>query len=158
MTRYSKIAGLAILAVLISAPLASAQRHGGFRGGHGEFRGGFRGGFGYGGGYYGGWYGPGWGWYGPGWGWGWYGPGWYGPYGYAYGYDQHSDSGKVKIDTKAKDTEVFVDGGYAGTVKQLKTFRLKAGEHDIELRHPTGESFYQQHINVIEGKTIHIKP
>ena len=107
----------------------------------------YRGGFGYG------WYGPGWGWYGPGWGWG-----WYGPYGYGYGYDYQPNSGKVKIDTKAKDTEVFVDGGYAGTVKQLKTFRLKAGAHDIELRHPNGESFYQQHLNVIAGETIDIKP
>jgi hypothetical protein len=67
-------------------------------------------------------------------------------------------AGKVKIDTKAKDTEVFVDGGYAGTVKDLKTFWLKTGTHDIELRHPNGQSFYQQHLDVIGGKTIDIKP
>jgi len=153
MTRYLKVAALALLALLISAPLASARPGGGFGGGFrgGGFGGGFRGGFGY----YGGWYGPGWGWYGPGWGWGWYGPVWYAPYGYEPG---AGVAGKVKIDTKAKDTQVYVDGGYAGTVGQLKTFWLKAGTHDIELRHPDGQSFYQQHLEVIGGKKIEIKP
>ena len=67
-------------------------------------------------------------------------------------------AGKVKVDTKAKDAEVYVDGGYAGRVKDLGTFPLKAGAHDIELRDPNGQSFYQQHIDVIAGKTINIKP
>ena len=67
-------------------------------------------------------------------------------------------AGKVKIDTKEKDTQVFVDGGYAGTVKQLGTFRLKAGTHDIELRHPNGQSFYKEHIDVLQGNTTDIKP
>ena len=80
--------------------------------------------------------------------------GWYEPYGYV----SSETAGKVKIDTKAKDAEVYVDGGYAGRVKQLGTFQLKAGEHDIELRDPNGQSFYQEHINVIVGKTIELKP
>ena len=110
------------------------------------FRGGFYGrGFAYGPSFY---WGPGW--YGP----GYYGLGWYEPYGYV----PRATAGKVKVDTKAKDAEVYVDGGYAGRVKDLGTFPLKAGAHDIELRDPNGQSFYQQHIDVIAGKTINIKP
>jgi hypothetical protein len=143
MTRQLKIAGLALGAMLVFAPLASAQRGFGFRGG---------------------WYGPGIGFYGPGW-YGpgyWYGAGWYGygPYGYGYGpYADvpHQVSGKIKIDVKAKDSKVYVDGGYAGTVKELGTFRLRAGAHDIELRHPDDTSFFTQHVNVIGGSTTDIK-
>jgi hypothetical protein len=141
MTRYFKVAGLALLALLTFAPFASAQRA------RFAFRGYFGPGF-YGPSFYGGWYGPGW--YGP----GSYGLGWYEPYGYV----PANAAGKVKIETKAKDAEVYVDGGYAGTVKQLGTFPLKAGAHDVELRDPHGQSFYQQQIDVIAGKTVDIRP
>jgi len=144
MSRYWKVAGAVALAAALFVPMASARPPAfAFRGG---FRGGFYGrGFVYGPSFY---YGPGW--YGP----GFYGLGWYEPYGYV-----PSDvAGKVKIDTKAKDAEVYVDGGYAGRVKDLGTFPLKAGEHDVELRDPNGQSFYQEHIDVIAGKTINIKP
>jgi len=104
-----------------------------------------------GGGFYGpGFYGPGW------WGPGFYGPAWYGPYG-AY-YAPGSDTGKLKFDTKAKDAMVYVDGGYAGTVGNLKSFSLKAGQHDVELRDPSGHSYYQEHVNVVPGKTLTLNP
>src|SRR5580704_15129027 len=145
MNRFYKLSTLALFALLIFAPLASA-RPPGF---------GFGARFGPGPVYFGpslyygaGWYGPGW--YGP----GSYGLGWYEPYGFVPG----TAAGKVKIDTKAKDSQVYVDGGFAGTVKQLGTFPLKAGTHDIDLRQPNGQSFYQQHIDVIAGKTIKITP
>jgi hypothetical protein len=131
MIRYLKFATFALFALLLLAPFASARPPG--FGGH------------VGGAVF---IGPGF--YGP----GWYGLGWYEPYGYI----PANAAGKVKIDTKAKDAEVYVDGGFAGTVKQLGTFPLKAGAHDVELRHPNGESFYQQHVEVIAGKTIHVKP
>src|SRR5579862_7352034 len=137
IARYFNVAGLALLAVLTFGTMASAQRFG-FRGGFGGPRVGI------------GFYGPGYGWYGPGWyGWGGYGLGWYEPYGYVPG----NAAGHVKVDTKAKESQIYVDGGYAGTVKQLGTFPLKAGAHDIELRHPDGTSFFQDHITVIRGKT-----
>src|ERR1019366_3406295 len=145
LTRYFNIAGIALLAVLTFGTVAFAQRFGGgigFRGGFGGPRVGFV-------------YGPGYGWYGPGWyGWGGYGLGWYEPYGYV----PSSNAGKVKFETKAKESQVYVDGGYAGTVKQLGTFPLKAGTHDIELRHPDGQSFFQDRVNVIPGKTAEINP
>jgi hypothetical protein len=150
LTRYFHISGIALLAVLTFGTVASARPpqvafHGGFRGGFHRGFAGPRVGF---------VYGPGYGWYGPGYGWGGYGLGLYEPYGYVPG----SDAGKVKFDTKAKESQVYVDGGYAGTVKQLGTFPLKAGAHDIELRHPDGQSFFQDHITVIAGKTAEVNP
>src|SRR5277367_5512720 len=107
MSRLLKMSAIALLALFIIVPAASAQR------------GGFRGGF-YGRGYYGG------GWYGPGWGLGWYGPYWGYPYGYGYdgyGYGYYGSaprSGDVKIVNAGKDAMVYVDGGYAGKVADLK--------------------------------------
>ena len=66
--------------------------------------------------------------------------------------------GSVKFDTKAKDAAVYVDGGYAGTVGQLKTFHLKPGSHQLELRAPDGHSFYQEQVTVIAGKTLTLHP
>jgi hypothetical protein len=88
-----------------------------------------------------------------------YGPGWYGPaYVGPYGYERIPAAGSVKIETKMKDASVYVDGGLAGTVGQLKTFHLRAGAHDIELRTHEGNTFYQEHIEVVPGKTLKITP
>ena len=62
--------------------------------------------------------------------------------------------GKVKFDTKMKDAGVFVDGAYAGTVRQLGTFPLRPGDHDVELRNPAGQTIFQEHIDVLAGKTL----
>lgn len=150
LKKTAGVAALSILALVLFAPHASAQR-GGFGGGH--FGGGFYGGGFYGPGFYSG-FGPGWGWYGPGYGYGYDGLGWYEPYGYVAA----NAAGRVKIDTKAKDSLVYVDGGFAGTVKQLGTFPLKAGTHDVDLRLRNGQSFYKQTVDVIAGKTVDIKP
>jgi hypothetical protein len=138
MSRFAKLILAGVLAVGVIAPVASAQ--------HVAFRGGFRGGF----------YGPSF--YGPGW-YGWYGPGpYWGPYGYAYGYRPSPPTGSIKFETKMKDASVYVDGGLAGTVDQLKTFKLHPGTHDLELRTPDGHPFYQEKVNVIAGKTLKITP
>lgn len=87
-----------------------------------------------------------------------YGPGfgWYGPAGYAYA--SGPNMGSVKFETHAKSAGVFVDGGYAGTVGELKTFHLRAGSHDIELRAPDGQTFFQARITVVAGKTLKLTP
>jgi hypothetical protein len=90
--------------------------------------------------------------YGP----GWYGGGWYGAG--AYGYASGQRFGSVKFDTRAKSAGVYVDGGYAGTVGELKTFHLRPGSHDIELRTPDGQTFFQERINVVAGKTLKLTP
>jgi ABC-type glycerol-3-phosphate transport system substrate-binding protein len=129
MSRYLKFSLVALLALVCIVPVASARPGVVFRG----------------------YYGPGW--YGPAW-YGWYGPGWYAP----YGYERGPVTGGVKFDTKMKDASVYVDDGYAGTVRQLKTFQLKPGAHDVELRDNNGNSFYQEHIEVVAGKTLKLIP
>lgn len=129
MSRVTKLLMTGTLALAAIAPVASAQHVFVVRGGF---------------------YGPAF--YGPGW-YGWYGPGW-APYGYGYA----PNAGSVKIDTKLKETAVYVDGGYAGTVGQLKTFHLRAGEHNIDLRGPDGQSFYQEKVTVLAGKTLTVHP
>ena len=126
MLRILKASAIALLALLMFAPMASAQR------GHIIIRGGF------------GFYGPGF--YGPYWG------GYWGPYGYYGG----PATGEIKIDTPAKDALVYVDGGYAGLSGKLRHFNLTAGTHDIELRDPSGKAFYQERVQVIRGKTIDV--
>lgn len=152
MSRFLKMFAIALLALFIIVPAASAQR-GGF-GGHGGFGG--RGGFYGGGGYYGGGWGLGW--YGPSWGWDGYYPYWGYPYGYGYGYGYSSTPryGDVKFTDVGKDAMVYVDGGYAGKVGDLKKFRLPVGNHNIELRDPSGDVFQQQKIDVIPGRTLKI--
>ena len=91
------------------------------------------------------------GFYGP----GYWGPAYYGWYGPAYAAPYAVPNvGKVKFDTKMKDAGVFVDGGYAGTVRQLGTFPLRPGAHDIEFRNPGGQTIFQEHVDVLAGKTI----
>jgi hypothetical protein len=96
------------------------------------------------------------GYFGPAYYWGpsWYGPYWAGP----YGYERGPVTGGVKFETKMKDASVYVDGGYAGTVGKLKTFQLRPGSHDVELRDHEGHSFYQERIEVIAGKTLKLSP
>ncbi len=132
MTRYWKQSLIVLLALAIFVPIASASPRIFFSGGF------------YGPAYYGPTY------YGP----AYYGPGWVRPYAVVPG----PASGKIKIETKFKDANVYVDGGFAGTVGQLKTFPLHVGSHDIELRDRDGRSFYQERVEVVGGKTTKLVP
>lgn len=67
-------------------------------------------------------------------------------------------TGKVKFETPLKDAVVYVDGGYAGTVDQARTLKLRPGEHDIEIRGRDGYTFYEDSVDVVAGKTIKITP
>lgn len=96
----------------------------------------------------GGYYGVGPGWYAPYW-----GPYW-GPYGYAYGFP---NSGEVKLDTKVKDAQVFINGAYAGTTKDNKTMHLRPGSYNIEIRE-NGTTPFSQQVYVASGKTLHLHP
>src|ERR1700680_4961882 len=106
MSRYLKLSIIALLALVCIVPVASAHPR--------VFVGGY-----FGPAYYGpAWYGPGW------------GPGWYAPYA-PYGYVSAPATGSVKFETKMKDAAVYVDGSYAGTVGELKTFHLRPGDHKL---------------------------
>jgi hypothetical protein len=79
-----------------------------------------------------------------------WGPGYYAPYAYDY-------TGAVKIDSKVTTAEVFVNGAYAGTVKDNKTMHLRQGSYKIEIRN-AGETTFSENVYVTAGKTIHITP
>jgi hypothetical protein len=90
-------------------------------------------------------YGPGF--YGPGWGWGYYPP----------AYVVGPATGQVKIDTKAKNDSIYVDGGYIGTTHDMKKFSLRPGKYDIEVKGPAGNSLLHESVQVIVGKTVDLK-
>ncbi len=106
-----------------------------------------------------------WGGYGFGYGPAFYGPA-FGPWGY-YGYDPffygaypmitHPNAGQVKLDTKVKDAEVFIDGSLAGMVGDLKSLWLYQGSYNLEVRSPGREPFTAR-IFVVNGKTVHVHP
>lgn len=88
---------------------------------------------------------------------GWYAPYW-GPYwGPTYGYYVPPDSGDVKIDTKIKDAQVFINGAYAGTTHDNKTMHLRPGNYNIEIKEG-GRTQYAERIYVVRGKTLHLHP
>jgi len=96
--------------------------------------------------YYGGFYGGGF--YRPFW-----GPYW-GPY---YGGYSYPNSGEIKLDTKVKDAQVFINGAYAGTTHENKTMHLRQGSYNIEIREG-GQTHFNQKVYVANGKTLHLHP
>jgi len=94
-------------------------------------------------GVYPGWYAPFWGPY--------WGPAYMGPY-YVY-----PNSGVVKLDTKVKDAQVFINGSFAGTTQANKTMRLRPGSYNLEIKEGGKTSFAEQ-IYVVAGKTLHLHP
>ena len=85
-----------------------------------------------------------------------YGPYFDGPYGYAP-YAAVPNAGQVKLDTKVKDAQVFVDGSYAGTAGKLKTMWMRPGSYTFEIKAP-GLARYAEKIYVIAGKKITLNP
>ncbi|MEP7354381.1 MAG: PEGA domain-containing protein [Acidobacteriota bacterium] len=85
------------------------------------------------------------------------GPGWgypYGGYGAVYGGQR---TGQLKFDTPNKDAQVFINGAYAGTVRELKTTHLRPGTYDIQVQRPGAPNFAQR-IYIVAGKTLHVRP
>ncbi len=85
------------------------------------------------------------------------GPYWgsyWGPY---YGYGYYPNSGEVKLDTKVKDAQVFINGAYAGTTHENKTMHLRPGSYNIEIRE-NGQVPFSQKVYVAAGKTLHLHP
>ena len=95
------------------------------------------------------------GWYRPAY--GWYAPYWGPAYPYYWGPYAAPNAGQVKLDTKVKDAEVLINGRYAGTVHELKTMTLRAGDYSIDVRAPGRVPFHED-IHVVAGKTIKLHP
>jgi len=89
-----------------------------------------------------------------------YGPGWYSPFWGSYwgpGPYAFPNAGEVKLDTKVKDAQVFINGAYAGTTKQNKTMHLRPSAYNIEIREG-GQTPFAQQVYVVAGKTVHLQP
>lgn len=92
----------------------------------------------------------------------------YGPY-WAYGYPPyatttvsiaptvHAHQGQIKIDTKEQDDPVFIDGAYAGTVKDVSSEWLPEGPTNLEIRMANGQKL-QERVYVSAGKRVHVNP
>jgi hypothetical protein len=92
------------------------------------------------------------------------GPGWYAPYWgpywgpYAYwGSPYYPNAGVVKLDTKVKDAQVFINGSYAGTTHENKSMHLRPGSYKLEIREG-GHTQYAETVYVVAGKTLHLHP
>ncbi len=84
---------------------------------------------------------------GPYWG-GYGGPRYYYPYGYA---------GEVKLHTKVKNAEVFLNGAFAGDTHHNKTMHLRPGTYNLEIRE-LGVTKFSQQVYVAAGKTLDLYP
>jgi hypothetical protein len=67
------------------------------------------------------------------------------------------NAGEVKLDTKIKDADVFIDGSLAGATGHLKTMQLRAGSYDLQIRAP-GRVPFEQKIYVVAGKVLTLHP
>ena len=92
-----------------------------------------------------------------------YAGGWYSPYEGSYwgpawgGYYARPNSGEVKLDTKVKDAQVFINGAYAGTTHDNRTMYLRPGSYSLEIRE-AGRTQYAEKVYVVAGKTLHLHP
>src|ERR1035438_1508446 len=72
-----------------------------------------------------------------------WGPYWGSYYAPAYGYYYAPNSGEVKLDTKVKDAQVFINGAFAGLTKDNKTMHLRPGNYNIEIKE-AGQTQYAE--------------
>ena len=89
-----------------------------------------------------------------------YGGGFYRPYWGPYWgptYYGYSNSGEVKLDTKVKDAQVFINGAYAGTTKENKSMHLRPGTYNVEIRE-AGRTQFAEKVYVVAGKTLKLHP
>lgn len=87
---------------------------------------------------------------------GWYAPFW-GPYWGPYAYGYYPISGEVKLDTKVKDAQVFLNGAYAGTTHENRTMHLRPGNYNIEIRE-NGQTAFTEKVYVTVGQKVHLHP
>jgi len=79
------------------------------------------------------------------------------PYFYGGYYYGRPNTGEVKVDTKVKDAQVFIDGAYAGTTHENKSMYLRPGSYNIEIRE-AGRTQFTERVYVVAGKTLHLHP
>ena len=65
------------------------------------------------------------------------------------------DKGRVSLQSRYKDADVYLDSAYAGTTATLKKFWLAPGVYELEVR-PKDQTPVKKRIYVLTGKTLKI--
>jgi hypothetical protein len=73
------------------------------------------------------------------------------------GFNRGEGMGEVKLDTEAKNASVYIDGAYAGPVKDRRNIWLRPGTYELQVRE-TDKKVYAQRIYVLSGKTLRVRP
>jgi hypothetical protein len=101
----------------------------------------------FGGRYWGSWYDP------------WYGSPWfYPPYfhpAFLGGFARGPAMGEIKLQSEERDAEVFLDGAYAGTVRERRSMWLEPGAYNLEVR-AANRRPYARRVYVLSGRTLRI--
>jgi hypothetical protein len=79
----------------------------------------------------------------------WYHPGWY------IGFSYHEGMGEVKLRSNPEDADVFLDDGFAGKSKDLKTLWLEPGAYNLRVE-AANHAPFSLRIYVLGGKTLKI--
>lgn len=66
-------------------------------------------------------------------------------------------AGELKLDTKVKDAEVFINGAFAGRAGKIKSMYMSPGAYSVELRAP-GRARYAERVSIVAGKTVKLHP
>lgn len=78
---------------------------------------------------------------------------WYAPY--AYSVSVARPMGHVQLSGADKLAQIYVDGAYAGVVKDLKNLELDPGAYTIEV-HAQGKPVQQRRVYVISNKNVKV--
>ena len=77
----------------------------------------------------------------------WYHPGWF------TGYSYRAGMGEVRIRTGLPDADVYLDDGFAGKAKDLKSMWLEPGAYNVKVE-ASGHDPFAVRIYVLSGKTL----
>ena len=66
--------------------------------------------------------------------------------------------GDVKIVAPAQNTTIWIDGQFAGTTGNVMQVALNAGDHEMQLRDPSGNTVFSGTVDVVAGQTTQIQP
>jgi hypothetical protein len=73
--------------------------------------------------------------------------------GFRSGFSYRAGMGQIKLRTDRKEAHVFIDGGFAGLAKDLKTIWLDAGVYEIRIEE-AGYQPVQNKLYILSGKKL----
>jgi len=83
---------------------------------------------------------------------------WYNPFfhpGFYSGFSHGPDKGEIKLRSDVEKAEVYLDGAYAGVASDLKSFWLRPGAYNLEVKAENRKP-YQRRIYILTGKVLRL--